>query len=55
MPNDSPDDDTPPLKVEITNQKETKKEISDYDTVDNEMYDSLEISEEQIKEFEENK
>jgi len=42
--------DTLPLEVKIVNKD--KKEVSDYDSKDNEEYDDLGITSEQIKEFE---
>ncbi len=60
MPNDDEEvtpssntetDDTPPLEVKIIN----KEKITPYDSVDNEGYDDLGISEDDIKDFEENK
>ncbi len=42
-----------PLEVKITNKD--KKEVSDYDDKDDEEYDSLAITEEELKEFNENK
>ncbi len=40
-----------PLEVKIIN----KKEVSQYDDADDEEYDDLSISKEEIKEFEDNK
>ncbi len=51
MPSDSgKDDDTPSLKVEVVNQKDIKKEYSIYDSYDNYEYDEHLITEDEIKE-----
>ncbi len=55
VPDDSEteiDDGVPPLEVKVVNTKETKKEISIYDSVDNEHYDNMMITDEEIEEFE---
>ncbi len=54
MPNETdetPVDDTKPLPIEVS-IKERKKEISIYDSIDNENYDDTMITSKEIEEFE---
>ncbi len=49
---ESGDDTSSTLKVEVTNQKEIKKEFSIYDDEECLEYDEMKITPEEIKEFE---
>ncbi len=48
-------EDIPVLEVKVLNQPEVKKPVSDFDSVDDSQYENMYPSDEQIKEYEDEK